>query len=140
MISLHIKYQPHCRLIYMCFHKNFEFHVAFSIQTNNNFLILMTSPRRRHQHDYRLIDGCFHKNLEIQISSSFLKTEETSVQGNRNFRILMMYSNYGINISVIIGSMMAASTKTLQFISFIFKHCHSNLNASHCNGFCNNVL
>ena len=28
-----------------------------------------------------------------------------------------MYSNYGINISVIIGSMMAASTETLQFIS-----------------------
>ena len=39
----------------------------------------------------------------------------------------MMYSNYVINISVIIGSMMAASTKTLQFISvtvlkIIFKH------------------
>ena len=38
----------------------------------------------------------------------------------------MMYSNYAINISVIIGSIMAASTKTLQFISvpvlkFIFK-------------------
>ena len=29
----------------------------------------------------------------------------------------MMYSNYAINISVIIGSMMAAFTKTLQFIS-----------------------
>ena len=29
----------------------------------------------------------------------------------------MMCSNYAINISVIIGSMMAASTKTLQFIS-----------------------
>ena len=46
----------------------------------------------------------------------FLK-HETNVQGNRNFHILVMYSNYGINISVIIGSMMAASTKTLQFIS-----------------------
>ena len=39
----------------------------------------------------------------------------------------MMYSNYVINISVIIGSMMATSTKTLQFISvtvlkIIFKH------------------
>ena len=47
----------------------------------------------------------------------FFKTEETNVQGNKIFHILKMYSNYAINISVIIGSMMAASTKTLQFIS-----------------------
>ena len=45
------------------------------------------------------------------------KTEETNAQGSRSFHILIMYSNYAINISVIIGSMMAASTKTSQFIS-----------------------
>ena len=42
------------------------------------------------------------------------KTEETSVQGNRNFYILRMSGNFAINISVSIGSMMAASTTTLQ--------------------------
>ena len=51
------------------------------------------------------------------MSAGVFKIKETNVQGNRNFHILMMYSNYAINISVIIGSMMAASTKTLQFIS-----------------------
>ena len=35
---------------------------------------------------------------------------------NRNFHILMMYSNYAINISVTIGSMIPSSTNTLQFI------------------------
>ena len=42
---------------------------------------------------------------------------QNNVQGNRKFHVLMMYSNYAINISVIIGSMMATSTKTKQFIS-----------------------
>ena len=51
------------------------------------------------------------------MSAGVFKIKETNVQENRNFHILMMYSNYAINISVIIGSMMAASTKTLQFIS-----------------------
>ena len=46
----------------------------------------------------------------------FFKTEETNVLGNRNLHTLMMYSNT-INISVIIGSMIAASTKSMQFIS-----------------------
>ena len=53
----------------------------------------------------------------LKIMSAVFKTEEANVQGRRNFHILMMCSNYAINISVIIGSMMAASTKTLQFIS-----------------------
>ena len=51
----------------------------------------------------------------------FFKTEETSVQGHRDFHILMIYSNYAINISVIMGSVMVASTKTLQFISVTVK-------------------
>ena len=46
----------------------------------------------------------------------FFKTKETNVQGNKNFHILIIYSN-AIDISAIIGSMMADSTKTLQFIS-----------------------
>ena len=41
------------------------------------------------------------------------RTEETSVHGNKNFHIFMMYSNHAINFSVNIGSMMDASTKTL---------------------------
>ena len=53
---------------------------------------------QRRQRDYRL-----HKNVEVHV--------------NRSFHVLMMYSNYAINISVIIGSVMTASTKTLQFIS-----------------------
>ena len=51
------------------------------------------------------------------MSAGVFKIKETNVQGNRNFHILMMYSNYAINISVIIGSMMPAFTKTLKFIS-----------------------
>ena len=58
----------------------------------------------------------FTKILKF-MSAGVFKIKETNVQGNRNFHILMMYSNYAINISMIIGSMMAASTKTLQFIS-----------------------
>ena len=58
----------------------------------------------------------FTKTLKF-MSAGVFKIKETNVQGNRNFHILMMYSNYAINISVIIGSMMAAFMKTLQFIS-----------------------
>ena len=89
---------------------------------------------KRHQHNDRLIDGYFHKNLEIHVCSSFAK-QETNVQGNRNFHTLMMYSNSTINVSVIIGSMTAASTKNLafhlskSFLKTIFKHCHWRLNA-----------
>ena len=87
-----------------------------SIQhSNKQKLSYSDDVSRKRQHDHRLIDGWFHKNLEIHVSS---KTEETSIQGNRNFH----YSNYAINISVIIGSMMIASTKTLQFISVTFSY------------------
>ena len=55
---------------------------------------------QRNQHDYRLIDGCFHRNFEVHVSRSFFKTKETTVQGKRNFHILLMYNNYAINISV----------------------------------------
>ena len=55
---------------------------------------------QRNQHDYRLIDGCFHRNFEVHVSRSFFKTKETTVQGKRNFHILLMYNNYTINISV----------------------------------------
>ena len=68
---------------------------------------------QRNQHDYRLIDGCSHKNFEVHVS----KTKENTVQGNRNFHILIMYSNNAINISMIIGSVIPSFTKTLQFIS-----------------------
>ena len=71
---------------------------------------------QRNQHDYRLIDGCFHKNFEVHVSRRFFKIKETTVQGNRNFHILMMYSNYAINIIVTIGSMIPPFTNTLQFI------------------------
>ena len=57
------------------------------------------------------------QKLWSSCQQEFFKTKETTVQGNRNFHILMMYSNYAINISVIIGSMMPDFTKTLQFIS-----------------------
>ena len=50
-------------------------------------------------------------------SAGIFKTEETNVPANKIFRILMMYSNYAINISVIIGSMITAFRRTLQFIS-----------------------
>ena len=57
------------------------------------------------------------------MSAGVFKTEETNVQGNKYFHILIMYSNYAINISVIIGSMMAASTKNLAIhLSNIFKN------------------
>ena len=69
---------------------------------------------KRHQHDYRLIDGCFHKNLEFHVSSSFSKQKKLTCSRKQK---LLMYSNFAINNSVITGSMMAASTKTLQFIS-----------------------
>ena len=60
------------------------------------------------------------------------KTEETSAQWNRNFYILKMCSNFAININMIIGSMMAASTTNLQqFIS---------APVIYCNWFCNNAL
>ena len=55
---------------------------------------------------------------EEVFQQKFFKTEETNIQGNKSFHILMIYSN-AINISVIIGSIMAASTKTLEFISVI---------------------
>ena len=56
------------------------------------------------------------KTLKFICQQKFFKTEETNVQGNKNFHILLIYNN-AINISVIIGSIMAAFTKTLQFIS-----------------------
>ena len=66
------------------------------------------------------------QNLLNSCQLQFFKTEETSAQGNRNSQILLyfqLYSDYTINISVAIGSMMAASKKTLQFISVSFlKH------------------
>ena len=103
----------------------------------------MKSSRERHQHDYRFINGC-QKKPSNSCQQQFFKTEETSIKGNRNFHILeILHSNYAINVSMIIGSMVAAPKKTLQFISItvsIFKHCHSNLNAIYCNGFRNNVL
>ena len=51
--------------------------------------------------------------MVVSTKTLIFNTEETNVQGNRNFHILMMYSNYSI--------------KTLQFISvtvlkIIFKH------------------
>ena len=51
------------------------------------------------------------------ISARVFQKKETNVQGNKKFHILMMCSNYALNISLIIGSMMATCTKTLQFIS-----------------------
>ena len=60
------------------------------------------------------------QKLWSSCQQEFFKTEETNVQGNKYFHILIMCSNYAINISVIIGSIMAASTKTLQFISVTF--------------------
>ena len=46
-----------------------------------------------------------------QCQEQFFKTEETSVQGKRNFHVLMMYSNCAINMSVLTDSMMAVFTK-----------------------------
>ena len=71
---------------------------------------------QRRQHDYRHIDGCFHKNFEVYFSRSFSKQKKLMFKETKTF-ILMMCSNYALNISVIIGSMMATSKKTLQFIS-----------------------
>ena len=57
------------------------------------------------------------QKLRSSCQQEFFKTEETNVQGDRNFHILMINSNYAININLIVVSMMAASTKTLQIIS-----------------------
>ena len=49
------------------------------------------------------------------------RIKATNVQENRDFRILMMCSNYAKNISMIIGSMMATSMMTYkwQMINYI---------------------
>ena len=50
---------------------------------------MMTSSRKRHQHDYRLIDGCFNKNLEINVSTSVPnKQKHSAFSQTQSFFIL----------------------------------------------------
>ena len=84
--------------------------------TNKNFIILMTSSRKRHQHDYRLIYGYFHKNLEIHFSSNLSnKQKHSAFTQTKIFFVWWRHHARGINM--IIGSKMVASTKSLKFIS-----------------------
>ena len=123
------RHQHDYRLINVSFHKNLEIYVSSSLSNKQKhlafkktkiFLILMTSSIKGYQHDYRLMDCCFHKSLDNSCQQQFFKTKETSVQGNRNFHIFMIYSNYAINISVIIGSMTVTLRKTFKIMSVTF--------------------
>ena len=73
-----------------------------------------------------MITDSWLQKLSSSCQQEFFKTEEPNIQGNRNFHILLMYSDYAINISLIIDPMKAASTKALQltsvtFLTIIFK-------------------
>ena len=96
----HISVQPKKSLLKSTNHKHF-------------FARICKKLRKRHQHDYRLRDGCFNNYPDIHVSSSFSKPQ-TSVQGNRNFYILMMFINCAVTINMIKCSMMPASTTTMQ--------------------------
>ena len=116
-----ITHQHDYRLINVWFHENLEFHTTSSIsnkQKHSEFKqtkIFLFWWRKTHQYDYWL--RWLPQKPWNLCQQQFFKTEETRVQGIINFHILLMHSNYAINISMIIGSVMAASTKTLQFIS-----------------------
>ena len=125
MTSLRKRRQHNYRLIDGCFNKNLEINVSTSVPNKQkhsafsqtqSFFILATSSRKEHQHDYRLIDGCFHKNLEIYVSCNFSNRQKKLVFKETQTSFFWRFT-YAINISVIIGAMIAASTKTLQFIS-----------------------
>ena len=114
------------RLIDGYFHRNLQIHISniLSVKTKHlafkqrfsYFNDAITQGASIWLYDYRLIDGCFHKNLEIHVSSDFSNRQEKLVFKETETSLLWRF-NYAINISVIIGSMIAASTKTLQFIS-----------------------
>ena len=72
------------------------------------------------------------KALKFMSAAVNRRNYRTNRRNYRNFYILRMCGNFTINISVIVGSMMAAFTTILQqFIS---------APVIYCNWFCNNTL
>ena len=71
--------------------KTLKFILATVYQINKKsafketFFTLMTSSRKKRQHDYRLIDSCFHKKLEIHVSSSLSNKQKKSAFTQKSY-------------------------------------------------------